>query len=264
MTSVFSRIDEACASFARQHELPGLVAGIVQKGVLTHTVTVGLADIEANRAVRPATAFRIASMTKNMTALAILSLRDQGRLALDAPLSQYVPQFARVPAATRDSPPVSVRHLVSHVAGFVTDDPWGDRVLGMSPAELDALMAHGSLFARPPGIAFEYSNLGYALLGRVLTNVTATFQSFIRRTSGTTRYGAPRSILRRRCAATLPGAIGATTAEWSRDRRAGRRGGRNGRLITNVPDYARWVAFLLTPGRRAHPAGSVRRATIPR
>ena len=64
----------------------------------------------------------------------------------------------------------------------MTDDPWGDRVLGMSPAALDALIATGQLFARPPGLAFEYSNLGYALLGRVITNVSGRpYQRFIRR-----------------------------------------------------------------------------------
>ena len=51
---------------------------------------------EAERPVGRETAFRIASMTKNMTALAVLALRDQGRLALDAPLAEYVPQFAKV------------------------------------------------------------------------------------------------------------------------------------------------------------------------
>ena len=76
---------------------------------------------------------------------------------------------------------MTVRHLLDHTAGFVTDDPWGDRVLGMTPAALDALIATGQLFARAPGLAFEYSNLGYALLGRVLTNVSGQpYQAFIR------------------------------------------------------------------------------------
>ena len=97
-------------------------------------------------------------MTKSMTALAILSLRDAGRLALDAPLADTVPQFAAVAPATRDSAPVTVRHLLTHTAGFVTDDPWGDRVLGMSPAASTPI-ATGRLFARPPGLAFEQHRL---------------------------------------------------------------------------------------------------------
>ena len=126
MTFVYETIDSAVAAFAAEHQIPGIAAGIVQAGALAHATTVGLADREAGRPVAAGTAFRIASMTKNMTALAILSLRDQGRLALDAPLDQYVPQFAAVAPATRDSPPVSLRHLLTHVAGLVTDDPWGE------------------------------------------------------------------------------------------------------------------------------------------
>src|SRR5688572_7899776 len=93
-------IDAACTAFARQENIPGLVAGIVQGGRLVHVSAVGLADIEASREVSPATSFRIASMTKSVTALAILMLRDSGRLALDAPLAEYIRQFASVPPAT--------------------------------------------------------------------------------------------------------------------------------------------------------------------
>src|SRR4051794_16207289 len=183
MTPLLAEIDATCAAFARQENIPGLVAAIVRGGALVHVTALGRADIEAARPVTPATAFRIASMTKSTTALGILALRDQGKLALDAPLSDYIPHFAAVVAATRDSPPVTVRHLLTHTAGFVTDDPWGDRVLGMTPAALDALIATGRLFARPPGLAFEYSNLGYALLGRVLTNVSGRpYQTFLRDT----------------------------------------------------------------------------------
>ena len=167
-----SEIDAVCKAFVHEHRLPGLAAGIVRDGRLVHATTIGLADQEARRGVSTETGFRIASMTKNMTSLAILVLRDRGLLRLDAPLYEYVPQFAAVRPATTDSPPVTVRDLLTHTAGFVTDDPWGDRVLGMTPAELDAIMATGTLFARPPGLAFEYSNLGYGIAGRVLTNVS--------------------------------------------------------------------------------------------
>src|SRR6185312_13806540 len=176
-------LDQVCAAFAQQENLPGLLAGIVQDGRLVHVTALGQADREAGRVVTRETAFRIASMTKSTTALTILALRDADRLTLDAPLSDYIPRFALVAPATRDSAPVTVRHLLTHTAGFVTDDPWGDRVLGMSPARLDALIETGTLFARPPGLAFEYSNLGYALLGRAITNLTGEpYQSFIRRT----------------------------------------------------------------------------------
>jgi len=263
----FTEIDAAYATFAQEQNIPGIAAGIVQDGRLVHATTIGLADIEAARPVATSTAFRIASMTKNMTALAILSLRDKGRLALDAPVSQYVPQFATVRPATGDSPPVTVRHLLTHTAGFVTDDPWGDRVLGMTPAELDAIMATGTLFARPPGLAFEYSNLGYGIAGRVLTNVSGEpYQSYIRRT-----ILEPLSMTR-----TTFDALAAMQddyaqpyrlddGEWSRERiepdgEVGAMGG----LVTTVPDYARYVSFLLSawPARDDPETGPVRRASV--
>lgn len=267
MNTTFDDIDSACAAFAQQEKIPGLVAGIVQDGRLAHAATLGLADIEGARRVTTDTSFRIASMTKNMTALALLSLRDQGRLVLDAPLSQYVPQFASVPPATRDSRPVSLRDLMSHVAGFVTDDPWADRVLGMTPTALDALIGGGTLFARPPGLGFEYSNLGYALLGRVLTNVSGEpYQEFIRRTI-LDPLGMTRTTFDALDAARADFAWGYRLDEgnWSRERiepdgEVGAMGG----LATTVPDYARYVAFLLAawPARDDPESGPVRRSTI--
>lgn len=266
-TSAFSQIDAAYSAFAQQENIPGLVAGIVQGGRLAHLTTLGLADREAGRPVTPATAFRIASMTKSITALAILILRDQGSIWLGAPLAEYLPQFAAVAPATRDSPRVTVRHLLTHTAGFVTDDPWADRVLGMTPAELDALMANGRLFARAPGLAFEYSNLGYALLGRVLTNVTGEpYQSFVRR-----MILEPLGMSR-----TTFDAIAASRDDYawgyrvdggifSRERvepdgEVGAMGG----LVTTADDYARYIAFLLDawPARDDPETGPVRRSTV--
>lgn len=264
---MFAKIDAASAAFAEKHKLPGLVAGIVDQGRLVHVTALGLADREAGRPVARDTAFRIASMTKNMTALAILSLRDVGKVVLDAPLAEYVPQFAAVKPATVDSRPVTVRDLLCHVAGFVTDDPWGDRVLGMTPAALDELIATGMLFARASGIAYEYSNLGYALLGRVLTNVSGEpYQDYMRRLL-LAPLGMARTTFDALAAARGDYAFGYRRdgKAWSRERiepdgEVGAMGG----LVTTASDYARWVAFLLSawPARDDPETGPVRRASV--
>jgi D-alanyl-D-alanine-carboxypeptidase/D-alanyl-D-alanine-endopeptidase len=264
---MFAEIDAACAAFAREENIPGLVAGVVTGGVLAQVTTLGLADFEAKRPVGRDTVFRIASMTKNMTALAVLSLRDKGKLALDAPLADYVPQFAKVPLPTRDSPPVTLRQLLSHMGGQVTDDPWGDRVLGMTPAELDALMANGRLFARPPGIAFEYSNLGYGLVGRAITNVSGMpYQEYIGRTI-LEPLGMTRTTFDAIDASRGDYAWGYRNDDgvWSRERiepdgEVAAMGG----LATTVPDYARYVAFLLSawPARDDAESGPVRRSSV--
>jgi CubicO group peptidase (beta-lactamase class C family) len=112
--------------------------------------------------------FRIASMTKSFTAAAVLMLRDAGALVLDDPIGRYAPEFASLRGPTADSPPVSVRHLLTMSSTLATDDPWGDRHLDITDADLDAVVAGAPLFAACPGTQFEYSNLGYGLLGRVI------------------------------------------------------------------------------------------------
>jgi CubicO group peptidase (beta-lactamase class C family) len=113
------------------------------------------------------TVFRIASMTKTFTAAAVLRLRDDGVLALDDAL----PELAGA-RPTADSPALTLRHLLSMQSGITADDPWADRHLDIGPDEFDAVVAPGLLFAVPPGTGFEYSNLGYGAIGRVIERVT--------------------------------------------------------------------------------------------
>lgn len=117
----------------------------------------------------PATAYRIASMTKSFTAAALLQLRDRGRLRLDDPVADHVPELAGLTGPTADSPPLTVRQLVSMAGGLASDDPWADRLLDADGATMDALFRSGATFATTPGTAFVYSNYGYAMVGRVIT-----------------------------------------------------------------------------------------------
>ena len=72
---------------------------------------------------------------------------------------------------TTDSPPITIRHLLTMTAGFPTDDPWGDRQQGLDLGAFSKLLAGGLSFAWAPGTRFEYSNTGYGILGRLITNV---------------------------------------------------------------------------------------------
>lgn len=106
------------------------------------------------------TVFRIASMTKSFTAATVLARRDAGELRLDDP----VPVLSGI-RATTDSPPITYRHLLSMSSGLPEDDPWADRHMDMAAADIAELVGHGLVFAFPTGTAFEYSNLGYVLVG---------------------------------------------------------------------------------------------------
>ena len=122
-----AEIDQGMEHYRLDAHIPGMVWGVVKDGRLVHVKGAGVQDVESKRPVTADTLFRIASMTKAFTALSVLKLRDDGKLALDAPAETYVPELRGWRPPTEDSPKIRVRELITHTAGFVTDDPWGDR-----------------------------------------------------------------------------------------------------------------------------------------
>lgn len=123
----------------------------------------------------PYSRFRVASCTKSFTAAAVLLLRDRGRLSLDTPVTNYVPEL--VPTLPVDQPEApTLRMLLSMAGGFPTDDPWADRQESISNETFRSVLRNGVRFATAPGTRYEYSNLGYALLGQVIEAVSG--QSF--------------------------------------------------------------------------------------
>ena len=118
------------------------------------------------------TVSRIASMTKSFTAATILALRDEGRLHLDDPISQHVPEAAGAFDLAADDREPTLRQLLSMDAGLGTDNPWGDRQEAMTREEFAAVLRGGLGHVHRPGTGFEYSNTGFALLGRVIDEVT--------------------------------------------------------------------------------------------
>ncbi|MET0855056.1 MAG: serine hydrolase domain-containing protein, partial [Microterricola sp.] len=116
----------------------------------------------------PDAAFRIASCTKSFTAAAVLALRDAGLLGLDDPITRFIPALSLERLPSTQSAVPTLRMLLTMSAGLPTDDPWGDRQESLPADEFDALLSAGVRFESEPGTRFAYSNLGYALLGRVI------------------------------------------------------------------------------------------------
>ncbi|MBI3745029.1 MAG: beta-lactamase family protein [Chloroflexi bacterium] len=161
--------------------IPGVAYGIVAGGRLVHDRGVGTLRVGEDARPDADSVFRIASMTKSFTAATVLSLRDEGRLALDDPIAAHVPELGGLRGPTADAPAVTIRHLLTMAAGLATDDPWGDRQQGLDLGAFAELL-HGPLtFAWTPGTRFEYSNLGYGILGRAITNVAgAEYRDVVR------------------------------------------------------------------------------------
>lgn len=174
-------IDKIFAEHAKQNHIPGLAYGIVVDGKLVIAGNYGYTDIDKKIPVTSSSVFRIASMSKSFTAMAILKLRDEGKLRLDDPAELYIPELKGLKYPTADAPLITIRHLLTHGAGFPEDNPWGDRQLADSDKELSELINKQISFSNPPGIAYEYSNLGFAMLGRIITKVSGKqYQQYIK------------------------------------------------------------------------------------
>jgi serine-type D-Ala-D-Ala carboxypeptidase/endopeptidase len=245
----YAALDPMFEKFMAENHVPGLVFGVVADGKLAYVRAFGVQDTQSKAPVTADSVFRIASMSKQMVALAALKLRDAGKLELDAPAERYIPELAKLRYPTSDSPKIRVRDLMSHAAGFVTDDPWGDRQLDMSEADFSRFVAAGVPFSRAPGMAYEYSNFGYALVGRLVTNTSRlNYADYVAREilkplgMAATTYDITKIPRARR-------AVGYRweNAAWLEEPALGPGAfGAMGGLATSANDYARYVSWVLS------------------
>jgi CubicO group peptidase (beta-lactamase class C family) len=158
-TGIEQKVDELFRPVAGGKS-PGAAVAVVRENKVVLMKSYGMADVEKAVPNSPSTIFRLASVTKPFTAMAVLQLVDFGKLKLDDPLTKYLPQFAHWPR-------VCIRHLLSHTGGvpdFVTYEE-----LGNLPLEFE------------PGTRINYSNIGYLLLGRVIEKVSGqTWEEYLR------------------------------------------------------------------------------------
>jgi CubicO group peptidase (beta-lactamase class C family) len=179
--SFIPTLDSLFKQQASLSKMPGLVYGIVYNGHLIHSKALGLAQIENSIKADKTIDFRIASMSKSFASMAILQLRDTGKLRLDDPASIYIPELKSTQSLTKDAPVITIRHLLTHAAGFPEDNPWGDRQLGISDETFKAMIKKGITFSTNPGVSYEYSNMGFAMLGLIIKNVSGqSYQSYIK------------------------------------------------------------------------------------
>lgn len=267
LSSAFPRIEEIARQFAAQVHAPGLAYGVVVEGQLITSGAAGLQNIAHRTPASPTSVFRIASMSKSFTAMAIVKLRDDGQLQLDQPAQHYVPELSALRYPTRDSAPITVRHLLTMGAGFPQDDPWADRQLGLPEPDFTALLGEGISFSNPPGWKYEYSNYGYAILGRIITNVSGLpYQTYITRNilqplgMTDTTYDIARVDPARLAMGYRREGDGWAEEPPLPDGTFGSMGG----LFTTVTDFARYMTFLLSafPARDDADDGPVRRSSL--
>jgi CubicO group peptidase (beta-lactamase class C family) len=260
-------VDSIFRAWAEREHLPGFAYGVVLDGELVYAAGFGAANLERDLSASPGTLFRIASMSKSFTAMAILQLRDAGKLRLDDPISRYLPEAGALKLLTADAPAITIRHLLTHSAGFPEDNPWGDRQLAESDEMLRGLLADGVPFSNATGVAYEYSNLGFALLGQIVQVVSSeTLPSYTRREIFEP-LGMRSTVWEFDRAAADRLALGYA---WQDDRwvhvpheHHGSFGAMGG-LITSIEDFARYVELHLSawPPRNDADAGPLRRSSL--
>ena len=267
LSAAFPEIDRMVRDFAERSRVPGIAYGIVVDGRLAHVGTAGYRELPSRAPVDTSTVFRIASMTKSFTAVAILQLRDAGLLSLDDPVERHVPELAGLRYPTADAPKITIRHLLSHSAGFPEDNPWGDQQLAATDDEMSAMMRAGIPFSTAPGTAYEYSNYGFAILGRIVANVSGMpYPRYV-----TERVLLPLGMTSTtlEASAVPPGRLAhgyrLRDGEWIEepalpDGAFGPMGG----MLTSLADLGRWVGFMLDawPARDEAERGPLRRASL--
>lgn len=152
---------------------PGLSIGIVYDQSLVWSKHFGYADVAAKRTSTNNTLYAIASNTKMFTAIAIMKLRDEGKVSLEDPVEKYLPWFKRIKKSDQAADPIRIRHLLTHTAGLPRDAA-GTSWTNHSFPSLDTLVEHigEQCTVWPAERRWKYSNLGVTLLGAIITKVT--------------------------------------------------------------------------------------------
>ena len=267
LSASFGDVDRVFREYAEREHIPGAAWGIVIDGKLVHVGVAGYRDVAAKSAVDSGTVFRIASMTKSFTAMAIMKLRDEGKLSLDDPAERWVPELKGLLYPTSDAPRITIRHLLSHAEGFPEDNPWGDQQLAVTDEEMNQMMRQGIPFSNAPGVAYEYSNYGFAILGRIVTRASGMpyrryIQSTILQPLGMTSTTLEPAAVP---AARLAQGYRWEDAQWKLEPQLpdGAFGAMGG-MLTSLRDLGVYVAQYLAawPPRDGAETGPVRRASL--
>ena len=168
-------VDSLFAAYAGD-SVPGASVVVIQDGQVIIRRAYGMADLEGRIAATPETDYRLASVSKQFTAMAVMLLAQDGKLRYDQPVRDFLPEL---PPATRA---VTVRHLLNHTSGLVD---YEDLIPESRTEQLDdqdvlTLLASKDSLYFPPGAQYRYSNSGYVLLGIIVSRVTPlSFPDFL-------------------------------------------------------------------------------------
>jgi CubicO group peptidase (beta-lactamase class C family) len=268
IAALLPRLAERIDAFFAANKPPSVAVAVVADGEVRLRRVLGFAHVLGEVEATPSTLYRIGSVTKTFTTALVLSLRDGGRLALDAPVEQYWPELGAVEYPFPDAARISVRHLLTHTSGLPRlggfdytkpDSNVTDAVL------LDALAS--ARLETVPGTRYVYSNFGMSLLGFFAGRMSSEGSlraALERRVTGplgmsSTRFD-PATLAAAAVATGYDGARSLNVAPLWNLGASEAAGG----LWSSLDDMARWVRFQLSawPPRSGAELGPLRRATL--
>jgi CubicO group peptidase (beta-lactamase class C family) len=245
---------------AYEGAVPGAGVAVLREGVILHRAAYGLADLEGRVAATTATNYRLASITKQFTAAAILLLAEYGRLSVDESVREWLPSL---PDAADE---MTIRHLLTHTSGLIDFEgviPEGTTAQLRDADVLRLLEAENHGYFRP-GAQYRYSNSGYALLALIVERASGDdFAAFLRERiflpldmQTTVALEAGRSVAHRAFG------YGATPRSWVRtDQSLTSATLGDGGIYSSIDDLAKWDAAL--GGDRLLRPASLRLAFMP-
>lgn len=160
-------------------DLPGISVMIVKDGKLAYSGSRGMADIPSGVAITSVTGFRVASVSKPFTAIAVMQLVERGDLKLSDSLLDYIPEL---PSSWQK---ITIQQLLSHRSGIpdIINDGWHPEILnGLTHTRLINYLSNNPRLEFEPGSQFDYSNTGYMLLATLIERKTGlSFSDYMQR-----------------------------------------------------------------------------------
>lgn len=260
-------IQKLIEEHAKARNIPGIAFGIVVDDDIVIGSATGLINLKNELPATTKSSFRIASMTKSFTAMAIMKLRDEGKLSISDPVAKYIPEMSGLEYLTSDAATIDIENLLTMTAGFPEDNPWGDRQLDEPDQMLIDLIADGISLSNPSSYQFEYSNTGYAMLGNIISVVSGMpYQEYIREYI-LQPLGMDQTYWEYDSVAIKQLAIGYRweDEQWKLEPMLHNGSyGAMGGLITSIEDFSKYVSFHLSawPPRSDLDNGPIKRSSL--
>jgi CubicO group peptidase (beta-lactamase class C family) len=177
-SDLYKRYSDYLEIYYQNKRIPSISAGVLKDGIIQWLDAKGQIDLETFTPAKPSSLYRIASITKAITAVAVMQLYEKGQINLDADINTYVPYFPQKKWK------VTVRNLLNHTSGirsYKSEEEFNSKMFYSSTKEAVMTFANDDLLFEP-GTNYNYSSLGYSLLAALIENVTKmSFESYLRK-----------------------------------------------------------------------------------